>query len=445
MKNRIKILLSISAIALLAGCGEGTVGELVGVSQYDGWTPITPYGMNYIHVGSFTMGNNDDDIAFAHSNRAKTVSIASFYIDDTEITNTEYRQFIEFVNDSVSRSFLAEDVEGFAIEDEETGTTTLNYEAEIDPSNEDQAEALKRMYIQDEERYYGQADADPRVLNFKYYTQDIAVAAQRGTRDNLQDNVNKKGESRPVLSHNSREKYIIEEIINIYPDTLVWISDFTYSYNEMYAENYFWHPAFDDYPLVGITWSQARAFNVWRSRLMNSWKDSRGDLRMPNFRLPTEAEWEYAARGGLELSQYPWGGPYLRNALGCPLANYKPLRGDYVDDGGLYTVKVQTYEPNDFGLFEMAGNVAEWTNTAFDGTVYEFSAELNPEYTYDAKKNDLPERKRKVIRGGSWKDVPYFLQCGTRSFEYQDTAKSYIGFRSVMSYLGRGQDPKLAE
>lgn len=437
-------MLPISALALLASCGGGTVGELVGVSQYDGWTPITPFGMNYIHMGSYTMGNNDDDIAFAHSNRAKTISLASFYIDDTEITNTEYRQFIEAVSDSVSRSFLAEDIDEFKIVDEETDKEILNYDIDIDYSNEEQAEALKRMYIQDDEQYYGRAGLDPRVLNYEYYWVDFKDASNKPSRTQT-GFVNSKQESRPVLLHDNRAKYIIKEVVNIYPDTLVWIADFVGSYNEMMTENYFWHPAYDDYPLVGVSWSQARAFNVWRTRLMNNWKSSRGDLELPSFRLPSEAEWEYAARGGLELSQYPWGGPYLRNRLGCPLANYKPLRGDYVDDGGLFTVKVQTYEPNDYGLFEMAGNVAEWTNTSYDPTVYEFASELNPEYDYAAKQFDRPERKRKVIRGGSWKDVPYFLQCGTRSFEYQDTAKAYIGFRSVMSYLGRGQDPKLAD
>lgn len=212
-----------------------------------------------------------------------------------------------------------------------------------------------------------------------------------------------------------------------------------FSYNDALSENYFSHPAYDNYPLVGITWGQAKAFNAWRTRLMNNWKISRGDLAMPSFRLPTETEWEYAARGGLDLGQYPWGGPYLRNRLGCPLANFKPLRGDYVEDGGFYTVKVDSYEPNDYGLYNMAGNVAEWTISAYDESVYQMNAELNPDYKYDAKKNELPVFKRKVIRGGSWKDVPYYLQCGTRAYEYQDTAKSYIGFRSVMSYLGRGQ------
>jgi formylglycine-generating enzyme required for sulfatase activity len=121
------------------------------------------------------------------------------------------------------------------------------------------------------------------------------------------------------------------------------------------------------------------------------------------------------------------------------LANFKPQRGDYVDDDGCHTVDVRSYEPNGFGLFCMSGNVAEWTNTAYDESVYEFSHDLNAEYEYDAVQNDPPALKRKVVRGGSWKDVQYYLQNGTRTFEYQDTAKSYIGFRSVMSYLGRGK------
>jgi formylglycine-generating enzyme required for sulfatase activity len=92
----------------------------------------------------------------------------------------------------------------------------------------------------------------------------------------------------------------------------------------------------------------------------------------------------------------------------------------------------------------MAGNVAEWTNTAFDEGVYEFTHDMSPEYDYYAKVDDPPSMKRKVIRGGSWKDIGYYIQTGTRSFEYSDTAKSYIGFRCVMSFLGRGKavDPK---
>jgi len=231
----------------------------------------------------------------------------------------------------------------------------------------------------------------------------------------------------------------VEEIINIYPDTLVWIHDATYAYNEPYAEMYFWHPAFDDYPVVGVTWGQAKAFNAWRTQIMNEWKMKNGETFVQKFRLPSEAEWEFAARGGRNLAPFPWGGPYARNQQGCVLANFKPMRGDYVEDANAYTAPVESYSPNDYGLYNMSGNVAEWTNTAFDETVYDFSWDLAPDYVYHAKVDDPPALKRKVIRGGSWKDIGYYCQTGTRTFEYSDTAKASIGFRSVMSYLGRGK------
>ena len=109
-------------------------------------------------------------------------------------------------------------------------------------------------------------------------------------------------------------------------------------------------------------------------------------------------------------------------------------------DGGLQTVIVAHYPPNDFGLYDMAGNVAEWTNSAFDESSYNFTWDLNSSYTYHANYDDPAVMKRKVVRGGSWKDIGYFLQVSTRTFEYQDSAKSYIGFRCVQSYLGRNKD-----
>ena len=219
---------------------------------------------------------------------------------------------------------------------------------------------------------------------------------------------------------------------------MVWVNDFSYSYNEPYARQYFSSPAYDNYPVVGVTWSQAKAFSVWRTNLLNNFRKSNGEVIIDDFRLPSEAEWEYAARGGLNESPYPWGGPYIRNSKGCFLGNFKPMRGRYMEDGGTYTVKTTSYHPNDYGLYCMAGNVAEWTNTAFDESMYEFSHDLNPEYTYNALDHDPMSMKRKVIRGGSWKDIGYYLQTGSRTYEYQDTAKSYIGFRCVSSYLGRG-------
>ena len=201
------------------------------------------------------------------------------------------------------------------------------------------------------------------------------------------------------------------------------------------TRNYFWHPAFDDYPVVGINWKMAKSFCYWRGKI---WDMYAGDnITTEDFRLPTEHEWEYAARGGREESPYPWGAYYTRNAKGCLLANFKPGRGNYPEDGGLYTVKADGYYPNDYGLYCMAGNVAEWTETAYYENAYSFMHDLNPDIRYDAKEDDPQTAKRKVIRGGSWKDVAFFLQTSTRSWEYQDTTKCYVGFRCVLTFLGR--------
>ena len=221
----------------------------------------------------------------------------------------------------------------------------------------------------------------------------------------------------------------------IYPDTLVWIRDFTYSYNDPRAKRYFYHPAFDDYPVVGVSWKQANAFCNWRSKYRNDYLSNHERPEEENFRLPTEAEWEYAARGEHQSSMFPWGGYYKREGNGTFLANFKPLRGNYVADGGIETLNVRSFEPNDFGLYDMAGNVAEWTETAFDESAYDYINDLNPTFSYNARPDEPPVMKRKVVRGGSWKDVPAFLQVGVRSYEYQDSTKSFIGFRCVRSSL----------
>ena len=223
----------------------------------------------------------------------------------------------------------------------------------------------------------------------------------------------------------------------MYPDTLVWMRDFDYAYNDPMTFRYYTHPAYDDYPVVGVSWNQAMAFCHWRTKL---YKEHAAKNRLPEpneYRLPTEAEWEYAARGGLEQQMYPWGGPYTYDRQGCYLANFQPQRSRHGLDGGVRTSPTGAYKPNDYGLFDMAGNVAEWTSSAYDEQAYKFVNAVNPNYAYTTTGGEPISMRRKVIRGGSWKDIAYFLQCGARIFEYQDTTKSYIGFRCVRSYLGK--------
>ena len=426
-------LIYVFAAILLVSCESGGGGQLIGVQGRMPWYQPDPYGMLYLPMGSFVMGPNDQDVPYAHTSKAKTVSVQAFYMDQTEITNNEYRQFVDWVKDSIIHRILGEEHdEGHFITEDQYGfeidPPQIDWDMRIDNEDPEIREILnEQMYLPEHERFYKRREIDTRKLDFEYYWIDLKDAAQKGPQ----------GEPLRQRGKTDRSIFIKRDVINVYPDTLCWIHDFTYSFNEPMTNMYFWHPAYDEYPVVGITWKQARAFSIWRTQLLNSYLSAFGSAYVQDFRLPTESEWEYAARGGLRLSPYPWGGPYIRNSRGCFLGNFKPLRGNYIDDGGFHTVRVTSYSPNDFGLYCMAGNVAEWTSNAFDEASYDFAHDLNMDYTYEAKDDDAPVLKRKVIRGGSWKDVGYYLQTSTRTYEYQDTSKSYIGFRNVMSYLGR--------
>ena len=427
------------AAFIFASCSNSNSGELVGArpNEKPFYQPH-PYGMVFIPQGSFTMGAGAEDITHGHLIQPKTVSVGGFYMDQTEITNDEYRQFVDWVRDSIARTILGEvRPDDYLIEENpKTGETynppKLNWKTRINWNSQDQdiRDALEQMYLPENERFFRHKEIDSRKLIYSYYWVDLHAAAMDNLRQRTQAN---QGNIRP----HDRSVYVHNETINVYPDTLVWIADFTYSFNEPMTENYFSHPAYDHYPVVGVNWNQARAFSVWRTQLLNNALAKRkGGVMLSEFRLPTEAEWEWAARGGNQLNPYPWGGPSTRNAKGCFLANFKPLRGNYIADGGLRTVIVGHYPPNGFNLYDMAGNVSEWTSSAYDPSSYNITWDLNPSYTYNAKKSDPPAMKRKVIRGGSWKDIAYYLRVTTRAYEYQDTAKSYIGFRDVQSYFG---------
>lgn len=302
-------------------------GEIIATAR-KGYKQTAPAGMVLIPSGSFTMGQADQDVMATRINMNKRVTINPFYMDDTEITNHEYRMFVN--------SMLADSIS--------------------------------------------------------------------------------------VLG----EEYILSKI---HPDTTVWSKDFTFHNGDQMTEYYFTSPAFDTYPVVGVSWESAQIFCKWRSDLYNTFRSENELFSSPRFRLPSQAEWEWAARGGKEGAKYPWGNPYVANGKGCFLANFKPYRGNYRADGYPYTAPANSFNANDFGLFNMAGNVAEWCQDAYTESYMPITWDLNPVY------NDLAE-PRKVIKGGSWKDVAYYLETGTTGFEYQDETRSYIGFRCVMDRLG---------
>jgi formylglycine-generating enzyme len=437
------LALSVIIITILSGCGRSGSGELVGVPRSGAFYEPDPFGMLFIQQGSFNMGPNDQDVAWSLTSQSKTVSMRSFWMDETEITNNEYRQFVYWVRDSIARRLLGEQFEEYLItvdeNDNEIDPPFLNWDEEIDWKNTEYAEILDELYLTENERFFRRKEFDTRKFVYEYEWVDLLQAAKKSNRYNFETKqyegsvVDMKGETNDIKD---RSAFIMRDAVNVYPDTLCWVADFTYSFNEPWTQMYFWHVGFDEYPVVGVSWKQATAFCVWRSQLLNNYLLSKGESWVFDYRLPTEAEWEYAARGGIEHANFPWGGMYTRNDKGCFLANFKPLRGRYADDGGLTTVAVATYAPNDFGLFDMAGNVAEWTSGSFDESSYSFTHDLNPNYKYNALPDDPSVMKRKVIRGGSWKDIGYFLQNGSRTYDYQDSAKSYIGFRCVRDYIG---------
>jgi len=431
MKNQYLALVALASLAV-AGCGilgkkkGGALpndGQVHGVAPGARYTPTKPVGMVYIPQGTFHMGPSDEDPSYAFSARNRAMSISGFWMDATEVTNNQYRQFTNWVRDSVVARKLnfVKSVNG----QENVDWTKMKTFKWSDPKSMEQLGNTDIM-LSPEDRIFGRMELDATKIVYLFEAYDFAEAAKR----------------RKDTGMIPRNKFIRRFPIAAYPDTLVWMRDFAYTYNEPMTKRYFAHPAFGNYPVVGVSWQQAEAYCNWRTRYLNAYLESKKRTQESDFRLPTEAQWEYASRGGRSQSMYPWGNYYLRNKKGCLLANFKPGRGNYAEDGGFYTVRADAYWPNDFGLYNMAGNVAEWTSSLYYEGSYVFQHDMNPDVRYNAQKNDPPKMKRKVLRGGSWKDVGYYLQTGARTYEYQDSAKSYIGFRSVIdmpAMSGRGR------
>ena len=471
-----KTLVLLFLVAILTGCGlfggksgqssrstgwEYNSEETGNIPYLSGYEQETGPGLVFIQGGTFAMGRIEEDVMHKWDNHPRRVTIASFYMDETEVSNQDYREYLHW---------------------------------------------LGRVYPGD---------------------RDIINAAL--------------------------------------PDTALWRSEL--AYNEPYVNNYLRHPAYSDYPVVGVSWEQAERYCSWRTDRVNEkimvekgilqhdntqsgqnifttqtylgglydgtagerpqessdgttrrviWEDG---IMLPTYRLPTEAEWEYAAYGLIGNTEdelltdrkiYPWNGSYLREDRGKTKgrlrANFVRGRGDLMgmagalNDNADITAPVFSYQPNDYGLYCMSGNVNEWVADVyrplsfldveefqpFRGNVITVArrdangelirndyGELIQDTVADYRnfKDGSPESQAidgidwnaeqerttanmyiqgtepgsfsslindevRVYKGGSWKDRPYWLVPGTRRYLEQTKAQNDLGFRCAMTRVG---------
>lgn len=176
----------------------------------------------------------------------------------------------------------------------------------------------------------------------------------------------------------------------------------------------------DQHPILFVSWHDAMAYATWVGK-----------------RLPTEAEWEKAARGGLSGATYPWGDD-APDGTQCNLTGNK--------DGYEHTAPVGSFPPNGYGLYDMTGNVSEWCLDEWDAGFYANSPRRNPiagETIANVLSNFANFEKPRVLRGGSWNDTVQFMRVATRNWGRSRDTLAVIGFRCVKDgFFSAGQDPR---
>ena len=459
----ISLLLTLTVLGACMGSGRAMQngGEVTG-QRSTSFTEPTPYGMVEVKRGFLKAGMENDSL-WGFDVPGREISVDGFWMDQSEVTNSMYRQFVEWVRDSIIRERLADPAYGgdetFKIEVDRNGdpvTPHLNWSKPIPwrKPNEEQQRAIESVYVT--HPIDGTKMLDVKQLNYRYEIFDYEKAALRKYRlDPKERNLNtdKAVDMEEVVMISKDTAYVDDNgqivretierplsslydflntyIVPVYPDTTVWINDFPNANNEAYMRLYFSSATYNDYPVVGVSWEQAEAFCAWRTNLLLRGMGPQARY-IQRYRLPTEIEWEYAARGK-DGNPFPWTGEESKSDKGCFYANFKPDRGNYTQDGNLITSRVGIYGANSNGLYDMAGNVAEWTSTVYTEAGVAAMADLNPELRYNAAKEDPYVLKRKSVRGGSWKDPLSYIRSAWRTWEYQNQPRSYIGFRCVRS------------
>lgn len=381
----------------------------------------------------------------------KLVAVSPFWMDETEVTNKQYREFVYWVRDSIIRERLADPAYGgdptfkVLVRPENENSTVgqrLNWSKPIPWKNPTQREqAAINSVIGGNPFAADKSGLINTALNFRYdwfdvksYNAFLAKLKEGDARSIVISKdtayVNQRGdiirETLARSSHGDKIDFTNTYIVNVYPDVMAWMTDFANAKSEQYVGKYFNDKAYNNHPVVGVSWEQADAYCAWRTDRYLAEKKCNLD-GFAGYRLPTEAEWEFAARNGRSELTYPWYSDKTHTTDGLAHANFRASK-DLKD----LMSPVASFLPNRFGLYDMAGNAAEWTTTTFTESVDRMADEANPDFSYRAVLADPRVLKRKIVKGGSWKDST--VKSGDRSVEFQDKGRSFIGFRCVRTW-----------
>jgi sulfatase modifying factor 1 len=369
---------------------------------------------------------------------AEKDTVDSFYISPYEVTNKQYKEFIYYVQDSILRHLM-----GFEKEAKD-GSTYIDWKKKIDMK-----EAIMQLEnaTHDPERKIAMNNTGiilkPASLSYAYKTGGRSIRI-------------------PVM-----------------PDVDDWKKDYPYSYNEPMFTDRFYNPAFDNYPVTGVSFYQAQAYCQWKSQQLKKALAYKGEFDI-TIALPTLYQWEAAAVTGYipDSSLRPGSMQFVSANLVRQYQN-KPIKTNskniiefdcnffsiqdangYViknpgDDGEVYTMQVNAYKPNINGLYNIKGNVAEWTVTNGDECYGELKTILFSEgpgqwdHFKDSVKKVNPQaviftnpmnsfldhmKKTKIVKGGSWKSAAFYIQPGVHQFYDPSAQDGGIGFRYVVLF-----------
>jgi formylglycine-generating enzyme required for sulfatase activity len=238
-----------------------------------------------------------------------------------------------------------------------------------------------------------------------------------------------------------------DEAMRYMPDTVAWIKAFPYSYNEPMVNMYFWHPGYANYPVVGITWNQAKEYCDWKSEQINKKLKEEG---VTDFiivlRMPTENEWMYVANPDYKThNELLKSKSYKSNLVSYNglidkdgyQANFGPITDtldymfkSFIDDGAFHTANVNSYKPNVFGLYNIRGNVEEWVSD--ESTIPQTGGQY---LQIMIPKTTEANTTLHSAKGGSWYDGPYYLsQKASKSYP-ANTCSPITGFRVAMDIV----------